>query len=127
MNKTIYVIDDDPLIRLIVERMMSKADNGLTFIQCENGKMGLEKLQCHQGKFSDCIVLLDLNMPILDGWGFLDEIKSELLKDYQSISLYILSSSTDKGDIEKAKQYSKVKKFYHKPLSMDDISEILGS
>ena len=127
MNKTIYFIDDDPLVRLIAEKMINKVDNILTFVHCENGKIGLEKLKGYQGEFFDCIVLLDLNMPLLNGWEFLDRINSELLKDYQSISLYMLSSSIDKGDIEKAKQYSIVKKFYHKPLMINDINEILNS
>lgn len=127
MNKTIYVIDDDPLNRLIVEKMMKRVDDSLTFVHCENGKIGLEKMRGYLGNFSDCIVLIDLNMPILDGWGFLDEIHNGLLKDYQIPCLYVLSSSTDKEDIEKAKQYPLVKKFYHKPLSLDDITKILNS
>lgn len=126
MNKTIYIIDDDPLLGLIVEKMMTRVDNSLKFIQCENGKVGLDKLNSHQGEFSECIILLDLNMPVLDGWGFLDEIQTTLLTDYQSMAIYILSSSTDKGDIEKAKQYSIVRKFYHKPLSIIDLTEILN-
>lgn len=127
MNKTIYVIDDDPLVRLIVEKMMSRVDGSLTFVHCENGKVGLDKLSEYPNDFSDCIVLLDLNMPILDGWGFLDGIQARHLKDYHLLSLYILSSSTDRGDVEKAKQYSLVKRFYHKPLSLDDITKILNA
>lgn len=126
MNKTIYVIDDDPLVRLIVEKMMSRVDNSLAFVHCENGKIGLDNLSEYLGGFSNCIVLLDLNMPVLDGWGFLDRIQSGILNNYELLSLYILSSSTDKGDIEKARQYPLVKRFYHKPLSLDDISEILN-
>lgn len=127
MYKTIYIIDDDALVRFIVEKMMSKVDDTLTFIHCENGKVGLEKLFEHQGDFSECIVILDLNMPVLDGWGVLNEIQSTPLTDYQSVALYILSSSTDKADVEKAKQYSIVKKYYDKPLSNVDITEILSS
>lgn len=125
MSKTILIIDDDLLVHLIVEKMMSKIDSTLTFISCEDGKVGLERLIEHQGNRSECIVLLDLNMPVLDGWGFLDEIQSAQFNDYQNITLYILSSSTDKVDIERARQYSIVKKFYHKPLSSVDIAEIL--
>lgn len=107
--------------------MMSRVDDSLTFVHSENGKIGLEKLSEYPGDFSDCIVLLDLNMPVLDGWGFLYRIQSSLLKDYQLLSLYILSSSTDKVDIEKAKHYPLVKKFYPKPLSLDDITKILNA
>ena len=127
MSRTIFIIDDDPLVRLVVEKMMTRIDNSLKFVHCEDGEIGMEKLTGYPGNFSDCIVLLDLNMPVLDGWGFLNGIQSGLLKDYQLLSLYILSSSTDKGDIEKGIQYSLVKKFYHKPLSFDDITKILSS
>lgn len=127
MSKKIYLIDDDSIIRLIMERSMNKLDNTLSFIQCENGKVGLEKLKENfEGDRSECIVLLDLNMPVLDGWGFLKAIQSYTPVTLQSMTLYILTSSTDKADIEKSKEYSCVNKFYHKPLSKSDIEDILS-
>lgn len=126
MNKTIFIIDDDPILRLIIEMMMNKIDSSLVFIQCENGKIGLDKLKDRPEASSECIILLDLNMPVLDGWGFLDEIQTSQLINYQNITLYILSSSKDKSDIEKSKKYAFVKKFYHKPLNNKDIIEILN-
>ena len=125
MNKTVCLIDDDPLFRLIVERMMRKTDSDLNFVQCENGKAGIEKIKDLLVPDSDFIVLLDLNMPILDGWGFLDQMQSHLKNREDNISIYILSSSKDKSDMEKSKSYSMVRKFYHKPLSNNDIIEIL--
>jgi len=125
MSKTVIIIDDDPLLRLIVERMMVSIDSSLNFISCENGREGLNKLNDHLESASECIVLLDLNMPVLDGWQFLDEVQSRRLSDHPIVTFYILSSSTDKSDIEKSKQYSCVRKFYHKPLTRDDIMEIL--
>jgi CheY-like chemotaxis protein len=65
-------------------------------------------------------------MPVLDGWEFLDEISSANEANLENTSLYILSSSTDESDIEKAKQYHLVREFYHKPLSEEDINEILA-
>lgn len=127
MNKFILIVDDDLLLHRIVERMMSKIDSSLTFIPCENGKVGLDKLRDHLKVSSECIILLDLNMPILDGWGFLDEMQSSQLSANQNLVVYILSSSTDKGDLERAKQYAMVRKFYHKPLISSDIIEILNS
>lgn len=125
MSNTVFIIDDDLLLRLLVERMMIKIDDSLVFIHCENGKTGLEKLNEHLKNSSECIILLDLNMPVLDGWGFLDEIQSDQSGAYQNIKLYILSSSADKRDVERSKQYSCVKKFYFKPLTLKDIIELL--
>ncbi|MCA6439090.1 MAG: response regulator [Chitinophagaceae bacterium] len=126
MNKTILMIDDDELACLIVEKMMHKIDPNLTFIACENGKVGLDTLFENKRDNTICIIILDLNMPVLDGWGFLDVLKTSNFNDDKNLALYILSSSTDKRDIEKAGQYPIVKKFYHKPLSIEDIIEILN-
>ncbi|CAH0336611.1 Regulator of RpoS [Flavobacterium sp. CECT 9288] len=126
MSKTIFIIDDDPVFSFIVEKMMIKVDSTLTIILCKDGKIGLEKIFGHQGDLSECIVLLDINMPVLDGWGFLDQIQSEQFSEYHNIPLYILSSSTDKVDIERSSQHLIVKKFYCKPLSSVDIVEILN-
>jgi CheY-like chemotaxis protein len=126
MNKTVFIIDDDPLLRLIVERMMDNMDKSLRFIPCENGKIGLDKLNDHFDKSSEYIIILDLNMPVLDGWGFLDKFQLNLNDTNENIILYILSSSTDERDIERAQQYDCVKKFYQKPLKGTDIAEILN-
>lgn len=126
MNKTIYIIDDDPLFRLIVERMLTRIDVSLNFVHCENGKVGVERVNNQIISNSEFIILLDLNMPVLNGWGFLNEMHSKLLAAQSNFSLYILSSSKDKSDIEKSYRYSLVRKFFHKPLSIDDIMEILA-
>ncbi len=126
MNKTIFIIDDDPLLRLLVERMMTVVDKSLTFIPCENGKTGLDRLNEYLGSSTSCIVLLDLNMPVLDGWAVLNKIQATPMSSRQNMTIYILSSSTDISDLEKAREYECVKKFYHKPLNRDDIVQILN-
>lgn len=119
------MVDDDLIVHRIVERLMGKIDSSLIFIPCNNGKVGLEKLYKHYEDSSEYIIILDLNMSVMDGWRFLDKIQSSQLVTYHNISLYILSSSTDKSDLEKAQDYACVKKFYHKPLNIPDIKEIL--
>ncbi|MGM1057300.1 MAG: response regulator [Bacteroidota bacterium] len=71
-------------------------------------------------------VLLDINMPVLDGWGVLDHLEKLNLATIKNIQLYIVSSSMDKSDVLKANQYGLVKKFFHKPLKKEDILEILN-
>jgi CheY-like chemotaxis protein len=127
MSKKVFLIDDDCVLRLMVEKMMHRIDSSLVFIPCENGRVGLDKLNDHLEAAAECIILLDLNMPILDGWGFLEEMQASQWSDYSNITLYILSSSTDKSDIERARQYACVKKFYHKPLSNQDFNKILDA
>ncbi|MBK5277531.1 MAG: response regulator, partial [Bacteroidia bacterium] len=72
------------------------------------------------------IILLDINMPVTDGWMFLDsyrKIKTTLSKD---IVIYVVTSSIDQRDIEHSKQYHEVKGFISKPLEMERIKKMLS-
>jgi CheY-like chemotaxis protein len=69
--------------------------------------------------------MVDLNMPILNGWDFVEafeKLDTELTKNTQ---VCIYSSSVYYKDIEKSKQYSCVKKFYSKPITQQQLAEII--
>ena len=67
------------------------------------------------------MILLDLNMPILDGWQFLDEFIHLPLK--KEISIFIVTSSIDPSDIEMAKNYKMVKSYIMKPITAQKLEE----
>lgn len=69
------------------------------------------------------VILLDLNMPILDGWQFLDEFTK--FKPAKKITIYIVSSSIDQNDHQKAANYSGVSKFYVKPITKQHLTTML--
>lgn len=125
MTKEIFIIDDDHIYRMIVSRTITKLDTDVKITPCENGKLGLEMVmeRCKDGKI---IILLDINMPVLDGWGFLDEIEKSNFYGIQDISIYLVSSSTDESDILKAKQYGFLDDFLHKPINKETISAIIN-
>jgi CheY-like chemotaxis protein len=126
MEKELFIIDDDNIYRMIVARMISRVDAGLFITQCENGKIGLSILEQKSNIKSEVIVLLDINMPILNGWGFLEEVAQQNFFDIKLLKIYIVSSSTDKSDLLKAEKYNFVKGFLHKPLSKEDIASIVN-
>jgi len=101
-------------------------DCSLIVDQSENGKIGLEKLEKIKNSNHTTIVILDINMPVLDGWGFLDQIEKCHFYNLPQLFIYIVSSSTDESDILKARQYSFIKRFLHKPLSKEDIGTIIN-
>ena len=73
------------------------------------------------------LIFLDISMPIMDGWEFMKEfaeIKSQLGK---KISIYMLSSSTDRWDIDRAKNISDVTGYISKPVDMCRLTEIFNS
>jgi DNA-binding NarL/FixJ family response regulator len=126
MKKEIFIIDDDMILRLIVQKMINHIDPSAICHQCENGEIGLDALLPCLDSENQIIVLLDLNMPVLDGWEVLDCLENSDFLHRKFFTLYILSSSTDESDILKASEYGLVQKFYHKPLNSASITEILN-
>lgn len=72
MKKEIFIKDDDPIHRMIVKRMINNIDSSLIINECENGEIGLSRIEDFKNSCHKIIVFLDINMPILNGWGFLD-------------------------------------------------------
>lgn len=125
MTKKIFIIDDDDIYRLIVSKMLEKFDTSLSIEQCENGENGLEILESHKATTDTIIIILDINMPRLEGWGFLNELEKNNFYDIKKLSIYIVTSSTDDDDIVKSKNFKFIKHFFHKPLSKQNIKLIL--
>ncbi|MES2140740.1 MAG: response regulator [Bacteroidota bacterium] len=67
------------------------------------------------------VLFLDINMPVLDGFQFLDELNNFPTQLNRKIKIVILSSSANPSDIKKASQYKQVVKFLHKPLTKEDL------
>lgn len=127
MKKTVLIVDDDPIVRLVIQRMIHNLDSSVNCLQCDNGAVGLALLKTLQNATDAIVVLLDINMPVLNGWEFLDSLEKINLGPFNKLQLYIVTSSTDESDKLKAQSYSLIKKVYHKPLSKQDIEEILDS
>lgn len=125
MNRSVLIVDDDPIVRLIIQKMIHKLDDSVSCHQCDNGEAGLAVLEVLQNSNDAVIVLLDINMPVLDGWGFLEGLKKMDLESFTKFQLYIITSSTDKNDKLKSQSYPLIKKLYHKPLLKQDLEEIL--
>ncbi len=116
---TIFLVDDDPINNLINKRLLGKfgiSENIHEFLEAEDALTELSKLPEDQ----IVVIFLDLNMPVLNGWEFLDKY-IELFQE-RNDKIIILSSSIDFLDRQKAKLYELVSGFLEKPLTMDKIS-----
>lgn len=127
MNKVFYIVDDDPIFRKMISIIIRKYEPTAICRQCENGAIALKKLasETKQGNHNSIIVLLDINMPVLNGWQFLQEVESSTRYNIPNLTLYVISSSTDLADILKAKQHDIVSQYFHKPLIDSDIRKII--
>lgn len=126
MTKHVFIIDDDNLFRLMTVKMIEKSNEvGLQLYECKDGEEGLLKLQKLENSKDKIIIFLDINMPVLDGWGFLDQFIQEKQYGIHNIAIYMVSSSTNESDILKAKEYAVVKNYIFKPLNFNTLKESL--
>lgn len=119
------IIDDDPIFVFGTKRIMEIANFCESFMIFRNGKEAFDKLKAiiiADEKLPD-LILLDLNMPIWDGWQFLDEFIK--IPHVNPITIYIMTSSVDPADIEKAKTYDAVSNYLIKPITMAELKKLM--
>lgn len=122
--KNILLIDDDETTNFLTRITIKKTNLGIVMHECLNGKEGVEffeELQNKPDSVTPDIILLDLNMPIIDGWQFLEEFK----QFNSPAQVYIMSSSNYPEDIQNASNYPLVKGYIVKPLTTEKAIELL--
>ena len=122
-----YVIDDDRIYHFLLKNLFKQNGIEIKSTFFNNGQEAIEaiKLKKEEGEEMPDLILLDVNMPIMNGWQFLEEyakLKSLLPK---SSTIYMISSSNDEVDINKAKGYGEiVKDYFLKPICKEDLDKI---
>lgn len=122
------IIDDDKiyvnLVRKIIE-IKKLSENLLIF---KNGKEALDYFQLIMGNMTEDklpdIIFLDLNMPVMDGWEFLSEFIKIKNNFEKKITLYVVSSSIDPRDLERAKSFNMVTDYLIKPIELKKFEKI---
>jgi len=113
----IVLLDDDPITNKLHHMIITKHNKNRKVVPFENSNLALEYLRNHQPD----LVLLDLNMPEIDGWKFLD-----LLNEYHiNVDVVIVSSTINAADSNRAYSYPSVKDFLMKPLTYDKIKHLI--
>jgi CheY-like chemotaxis protein len=120
-----YIIDDDPIFVLMFKRILANTGCFSSIKNIENGQKALDLLtkSYEERKELPTIIFLDINMPVLNGWQFLEKVKKCNFKE--NLNIYMISSSIDKKEIEKSKRYSFVKNFISKPINGNFIEHLV--
>ena len=118
----VLFIDDDRILNMIHKAMLNKINFPPKVSFFESAEEALVYLSENKDDISDYLIMLDINMPAMDGWEFLDELRTQWphLKSY----VVMVTSSIDQGDITKAKGYSQVIEFIHKPFKYDHLANL---
>ena len=123
MKESICIIDDDLIYQLIIKKVVERTGEFDACCFCKNGLEAFEKFKSHDYKLPD-IILLDINMPQMDGWQFLDSLIAHRPDFYHNTTIYVVTSSIAHSDKDKAKSYKEVSGFLSKPLSVEKLKEI---
>ncbi|MFS4454601.1 response regulator [Maribacter sp. 2304DJ31-5] len=123
------LIDDDPIFIYGTKRIMKEMDFCESVIVYNNGQEALDGLLAisESGEKVPQLIFLDLNMPIMNGWEFLDEFTKISNNIFNKTIVYIISSSVDPRDLEKVKNYKTVNNYILKPITPNDLESILGT
>ncbi|HRM12235.1 MAG TPA: response regulator [Flavobacterium sp.] len=124
MLDQILCVDDDPITLMLCKKVIIKSSFSNEIITSQNGEEALSyfnsiKYANNKNKLipQPQLIFLDLNMPIMGGWEFLDCFNSEEFSEFNNIKVVVLSSTIDPDDFEKSKQYPMVIDFFSKPIS----------
>ncbi|HMR83352.1 MAG TPA: response regulator [Niabella sp.] len=126
-QKNILVVDDDPVFKLIARKLFERSGDMFNVAFAENGLDALQQLkkriESNDTPMPD-IILLDIEMPIMNGWAFMDEFIKLPEEQTKGIDVYTVSSSIAQEDKNKTASYSQIKAYITKPLTLDIIKQI---
>src|SRR5690606_28788158 len=109
-NRPIIIIDDDPVSIFLTREILNSLEIEMEVLAFEDANRALHFLN---QKGDNYTILLDLNMPLMSGWEFVNSCVEQKL----SPEVYTLSSSVNPRDIERIDQYDFVRSFLSKPLN----------
>jgi len=130
MINKVLCIDDDS-ISLTISRLLLKrtgfANEIFTAIDGSDALIFLETLfseNTNPQEVAPNLILLDINMPVINGWDFLDAYIAQYAEKLPNTKVVILSSTIDPEDLLHAKEYAVVAQFISKPLSVENLAEL---
>jgi len=128
-KKTIWVVDDDAIYQTIINKLIQKSEAFSAHSSFTNGKEAIITLKKMLGNVNSLpdIILLDINMPVMDGWEFMEEIKMIKSKIDKHIIIYIVSSSIALEDKNKSKTFTDIVGYISKPVTIEDLVSIVSN
>ncbi|MEQ8414356.1 MAG: response regulator [Imperialibacter sp.] len=122
------IIDDDQIYVFGLKKLIDFHKYSKNLLVFKNGAEAIKYMKpliTSSDELPD-VILLDINMPVMDGWQFLDEFVKIKPLIKKKITIYMVSSSIDEADLERAKTYEEVSDFIVKPVKAEDLEKMLS-
>ena len=126
-QEKICIIDDDEIYIYLMKKSFAAMGIANEVISFYNGSDALEDLIQRKNDTEELpgIILLDINMPIMDGWEFLTEFR-KVNNNLKQIPIYIISSSIANDDFEKSKTFPEIKDYLSKPVELETLTKLFN-
>ncbi|WP_417611809.1 response regulator [Owenweeksia hongkongensis] len=129
MNKSVVfcLIDDDDIYQYTFTRKLKRTNIPKKILVFSDGEEAIDFMSDNLSNIAEIpdIIFLDINMPVMDGWEFLEEFVKLKPKVGKEVTLYMVSSSVDPRDMERAQKISAVSDYLIKPVTETQILELM--
>lgn len=122
------IIDDDEIFIYGIKRLIEIKKLCKSLMIFSNGREAIDFFSDYLPNVSEVpdLILLDMNMPVLDGWQFLEEFASIKASFPKQITIFMVSSSINQSDIQHAKRLSLLSGYLIKPISIHDLEQLFS-
>tara|TARA_R110002050_G_scaffold56512_1_gene127021 strand:+ start:123540 stop:123941 length:402 start_codon:yes stop_codon:yes gene_type:complete len=125
---SILLVDDDESTNFINSVFIKKLDIDVDVYKALNG---VEALEIIEGTIADpdfypCLIILDINMPIMNGWTFLDKYKKLSPSIKNNCVVVMTTVSEDEKDLIRANKSEEIKEYFQKPMSDEKFSQLIN-
>lgn len=123
----ICLIDDDDIYQFTFTRGLKVNDVAKKILVFSDGEEAIDFMvdNVANTEVLPDVIFLDINMPVMDGWEFLEEFVKLKPKVGKKITIYMVSSSVDPADVDRAKTISDVSDYLIKPVGEDTLTQII--
>jgi CheY-like chemotaxis protein len=129
MKKPYYfiLIDDEPVSNQLTEIQIKRVFPDATIVSFSDPREAIDSIGHNYAKYPEnTTIFLDINMPY-SGWKVLEGFEAYPAEIHDRFIIYILTSSADEGDTEKARKYPLVKACLQKPVTKQDLLDMFGN
>jgi CheY-like chemotaxis protein len=125
----ICIIDDDEVYQFTVTRTIEAQKLAKKILVFSDGEQAIDFLIANIANDENVpdVIFLDINMPVMDGWQFLEEYVNLRPRIGKKVTIYMVSSSVDPVDLQKAKKITELSDYIIKPITPNRLKEIIES
>jgi|AntRauTorckE5430_2_1112549.scaffolds.fasta_scaffold09860_1 CheY-like chemotaxis protein len=125
----VAIVDDDLIYQFMLSRIINRDNLAEKILTFPDGEKAIEYLTDNKATNENIpdVIFLDTNMPILDGWQFIEEYASMKAEIKKKVVIFMFSSSIDPSDAESASKISEISNYIIKPASSEEMKVIFDN